>query len=206
MLEIAGQDGGLLDEPLAVRLRGAGPAAQVVWHARLRDDDGLVFRARAERPEDLPAAWRGKAAHAALGSLRPVRIDVRAETADGRAATRTLTRRIVGDGVRIRRWRDGPRATLHLPGDTPRATALVDARDGAGTLLVAAPLLASRGVIVLVLTAGEPSAAREALAAVPAAGDVTTLDAAAVPVPPGAPGGDAARWGALLVELGALEP
>src|SRR5918998_5749425 len=102
MREIAGRDGGLLDEPLALRLRGAGPDAQAVWHARLRDDDGLVFRARAERSEDLPAAWRGKAAHAALGSLRPVRIDVRAETADGRAATRTFTRRIVGDGVRIR--------------------------------------------------------------------------------------------------------
>jgi hypothetical protein len=196
MLEIQGPDNALLDDPLELRLRGAGPDAGVLWHARLRDDDGLVFRARAERPEDLPAAWRGKAPAAALGSLRPVRIEVRAEAADGRAASRTLTRLLVADGVRIRRWRDAVTATLHLPAGEPRATALVDGPVGA-----AGALLASRGVLVLAVTAGDPEAARGMLAAVPGAAEPVELAAADVPVPTGAPGGEPVRWAALLARL-----
>ena len=196
MLEIQGPDTALLDDPLTLRLRGAGPDAAVVWHARLRDDDGLVFRARADRPEDLPGAWRGKAPVAALTSLRPVRVDVRAETADGRAASRTITRLLVGDGVRIRRWRDGVTATLHLPAGAPRATVLV-----AGPAGVAGALLASRGVLVLAVTGGDLGAARDLLAAVPGAAEPAELAAADVPVPAGAPGGDAQRWAALLARL-----
>jgi hypothetical protein len=196
MLEIQGPDTALLDDPLDLRLRGAGPDAAVVWHARLRDDDGLVFRARAERPEALPAAWRGKAPEAALSSLRPVRIDVRAEAQDGRAATRTLTRLLVADGVRIRRWRDAVTATLHLPAGDPRATVLVDGPAG-----IAGALLASRGVLVLAVTGGDPAAAREMLAAVPGAADPVELAAADVPIPAGAPGGDPDRWAALQARL-----
>jgi hypothetical protein len=59
MLEIQGPDIALLDDRLELRARGAGPAAARVWQARMRDDDGLVWRARAARPEDLPGAWRG---------------------------------------------------------------------------------------------------------------------------------------------------
>jgi hypothetical protein len=198
MLEISGTDTALLDEPFALRLRGAGAGARVLWHARLRDDDGLVWRARAERPEELPATWRGKAAHAALHSLRPLRIDVRAETGDGRAATRTVTRLLVADDVRIRRWRDDLRATLHLPAAAPLVTVLVDARDGAAAPVLAAPLLASRGALVLTLTAGDPGAARERLEAVPGAGEIRDLQGAAVPFPAGAPGGDAPGWAALV--------
>jgi hypothetical protein len=197
MLEIAGPEVALLDDPFALRLRGAG-AAEVLWHARLRDDDGLVWRARAERAEDLPATWRGKARSAALHSLRPLRIDVRAETRDGRAATRTITRLLVADGVRIRRWRDGLRATLHLPPKAPRATTLIDAREAATAPALAAPLLASRGAIVLTLGAGDPDEARERLAAVPGAGEIQDLDGAAVPLPAGAPGGDRGEWAAIV--------
>jgi hypothetical protein len=196
MLEIQGPDTALLDDPLDLRLRGAGPEAAVVWHARLRDDDGLVFRARAERPQDLPAAWRGKAPEAALASLRPVRIDVRAEAADGRAASRTVTRLLVADGVRIRRWRDAVPAILHLPAGEPRATLLVDGPAG-----IAGALLASRGVLVLAVTGGDLAAARGMLAAVPGAGEPVELAAADVPVPAGAPGGEPDRWAALRTRL-----
>ena len=66
MIEIQGPATALADEPLALRARGAGPDAELTWHARMRDDDGLVWRARAERAEDLTGAWRGKAERAAL--------------------------------------------------------------------------------------------------------------------------------------------
>jgi hypothetical protein len=197
MLEISGPDNALLDEPFALRARGAGPDAQIVWHARLRDDDGLVFRARADRAEDLPGAWRGKAEHAALGSLRPLRIDVRAEAADGQAAGRTITRRLLADGVRIRRWRDDVRATLYLPADAPVATVLVTGEPAAA----AVALLASRGVLVLVLPGGDLGAARERLAAVPGAGTPRIVEAGAVPLPPGAPGGDRGAWETHLSDL-----
>lgn len=199
MLEIQGPDTALLDEPLALRARGAGPGAAVTWHARLRDDDGRVWRSRAGRAEDLPAGWRGKADRAALASLRPLRIDVRVEAADGRAASRTVTRLLVGEGVRIRRWRDGLTGVLHLPAGEPCATVVVE-----GAVGVAAPLLASRGALVLTLADGDLDAATERLAAVPgASGDAVVLGAAAVPVPPGAPGGDPPAWDALLARLGA---
>ena len=142
MIEIQGPATALADQPLALRARGAGPDAELTWHARMRDDDGLVWRARAERSEDLPGAWRGKADRAALASLRPLRIEVRVESADGQAASRTVTRLLVGEGVRVRRWRDGPVATLHLPAGTPSATLLVDGAAG-----VAPALLASHGVL-----------------------------------------------------------
>jgi hypothetical protein len=203
MLELQGPGTALLDEPLALRVRGAGPDASLLWHARLRDDDGLVWRARAERPEDLPAAWRGKAERAALGSLRPLRIDVRVEAADGQTASRTFTRLLVAEGVRIRRWRDGLRATLHLPAVAPAATALIDAREHGEAVTIAAPLLASRGVLVLALHAGEPAVARERLAAVPGAGAIREVAGSDIPIPPGAPGGDPDAWGACLSQLGA---
>jgi hypothetical protein len=196
VLEIQGPATALVDEPLALRVRGAGPGADLVWHARMRDDDGLVWRARAGRAEDLPAAWRGKAQRAALASLRPLGIDVRVEAADGRAATRTFTRALVGEGVRIRRWRDGLVGTLHLPAQEPLASVLVD-----GPAVPAAALLASRGVLVLVLVQGDEAAARERLAAVPGAGEVETLAASDVPTPAGLPGGDAAAWAELVREL-----
>jgi hypothetical protein len=198
MLEIQGPDIALLDDRLELRARGAGSADALLWQARMRDDDGLVWRARAERPEDLPGAWRGKRQHAALASLRPVRIEVRAQAPDGRAASRTLTRLLAGQGVRIRRWRDGPQATLHLPEGEPRATVLVD-----GPAPVAAALLASRGLLVLAVAGGDIGAARERLEAVPGASAVQELSAGDVPWPAGTPGADAAAWDALLARLDA---
>jgi len=200
MIEIQGAATALADEPLALRARGAGPDAGLTWHARMRDDDGLVWRARADRSEDLPGAWRGKADRAALASLRPLRIDVRVESADGRTASRTVTRLLVGEGVRVRRWRDGPVATLHLPAGTPSATLLVDGAAG-----VAPALLASHGVLVLAVASGDLDVAGERLAAVPGAQDVETLAAVDLPVPPGLPGGDPGAWASLLGRLCAPE-
>ena len=139
MIEIQGPATALADEPFTLRARGAGPDAELAWHARMRDDDGLVWRARAARPEDLPGAWRGKAERAALASLRPLRIDVRVEAADGQSASRTLTRLLVAEGVRVRRWRDGPVATLHLPAGAPSASVLVDGVAGVAPALARLP-------------------------------------------------------------------
>jgi hypothetical protein len=127
-----------------------------------------------------------------------MRLDVRVQAPDGGAAARTLTRLLVGPGVRIRRWRDGPAGTLHLPGAAPCATALVHGDAG-----IAGALLASRGVLVLTVTGGDLDAARDRLAAVPGATEITDLTAAEVPCPAGAPGGDAAAWDALVARLGA---
>jgi hypothetical protein len=200
MIESQGPATALADEPLTLRARGAGPDAELLWHARMRDDDGLVWRARAERPEDLPGAWRGKAEHAALASLRPLRIDVRVEAADGQSASRTLTRLLVAEGVRVRRWRDGPVATLHLPAGAPSASVLVDGAAG-----VAPALLASHGVLVLAVSGGDLDFARERLGAVPGAQEVEMLTAADLPVPPGLPGGDPGAWASLLARLCAPE-
>lgn len=200
MIEIQGSATALADEPFTLRARGAGPDAELVWHARMRDDDGLVWRARAARPEDLPGAWRGKAERAALASLRPLRIEVRVEAADGQSASRTLTRLLVAEGVRVRRWRDGPVATLYLPAGAPSASVLVD-----GVAGVAPPLLASHGVLVLAVATGDLDVARERLAAVPGAQDVETVTAADLPVPPGLPGGDPGAWASLLARLCAPE-
>jgi hypothetical protein len=136
-------------------------------------------------------AKEGTGAIAALRSLRPVAIEVRAEAADGRAAARTLTRRFAADGVRARRWRDGLAATLHAPADAVAcATLVIDATAGDTPLTVAtlaAPLLASRGVLVLVVGPaggraagaqtgpGQLATARERLATLPAAGDEILL-------------------------------
>lgn len=194
-LEIRGPADALLDEPLQLNARGAGPDAEVKWQARYLDDDARVWRATATRSGDLlhtfTAAKAGTGPVAVLASLRPVSLEVRAQAADGRAATRTLVRRFLDDGVRARRWRDGLAATLHLPaGDPPPcATVLLDATAGpaaAHVATLAAPLLASRGVLVLSVSpargdrgAGELLAtARERLAAVPTAGsEVVTLRA-----------------------------
>ncbi|HEU4656162.1 MAG TPA: hypothetical protein VFR97_01490, partial [Capillimicrobium sp.] len=162
-LEIRGPATALLDDPLALSARGAGDAAdELIWRARLRDDDGRVWRATAHRPEALAAAWAPAKATtgsvAALASLRPVRLEVRVETPDGRAAARTLERRLVAPGVRLRRWRTPVAATLCLPapGDPPRATVLLDAtasEEAVVAATLAGPLLASRGAIALVVPA-----------------------------------------------------
>ncbi|MEJ7798096.1 MAG: hypothetical protein WKF42_06320 [Solirubrobacteraceae bacterium] len=240
-LEIRGSTAGLLDDPFLLRVRGAGPDAQPTWRARYRDDDGRVWRAAASRPEDLPARWSpakdGTGDVAALRSLRPVSIEVRVETADGRAAARTLTRTIASGDLRTRRWRDGLTATLHVPSEpSPCATVIVDAGATAAqatTATLAAPLLASRGVLALVVIATRGAAhtahtlatARERLSAVPGAADEIVLLSALDPLGEHEPGalevvvlppnvglrerGDgesavrAAAWDALLARLGA---
>jgi hypothetical protein len=196
-LEIRGvKPGLLLDEPLLLSAAGE----DLFWRARYRDDDSRVWRARAERAVDLlPALEPAKPSSgpiAALQSLRPVQIDVRVEAPDGRAAGRAVTRRLVADGVRLRRWRDGGlSATLHLPGgDEPRTTLVVDGTGGPHEAVVAAlagPLLASRGVLVLTVAAGPLEQAREQLSAVPGARDEPLLLAAVDPLHnhPGPPGG-----------------
>jgi hypothetical protein len=197
-LELRGFDAGLLDDPFDLRVRGAGPGAQLTWRARYRDDDGRIWRAMAASCEELGARWvaakETTGEIAALRSLRPLSVDVRAELPDGRAATRTLTRRFAADGVRSRRWRDGLAATLHVPvTPEPIATVLLDGTAGdaqATVAMLAAPLLASRGVLALAVTgAGGRSsadplpAARERLAALPGASAeilvLTALDPAA---------------------------
>jgi len=172
VLEITGPAVALVDEPLELRLRGAGDdAGEILWRARLRDDDGRVWRATAERPEHLAAglapAKSGTGPVPALASLHPIRLDVHAETEDGRGAKRTFERRLLADGVRARRWREKEvRGTLFLPapGTTSAGPALlVDARlpdadaDDPQRVLAAlvAPLsaavLASRGHVTFVV-------------------------------------------------------
>ncbi|WP_187368756.1 hypothetical protein [Baekduia soli] len=238
-LEIRGAATGLLDDPLLMQARGAGRGAELVWRARLRDDDGRVWRATAPAPEGLGDAWvPSKVAPgpiAALASLHPVAIEVRVQAPDGRAATRELTRVLLGDGVRRRRWRDGLSAALFLPAaPEPCAVVLADATAGDGPAAVAAlaaPLLASRGVLVLAVTAarGRPTPAEQVqaaaarLGAVPGVRAVRTLRVAgpadaggdgapvvvlppgiAVAVPdPAAVAWRAAAWDALLADLGA---
>lgn len=238
-LEIRGPAHGLLDDPFVLRLRGAGSDAEVTWRARYRDDDGRVWRAVASRSEDLTGRWQpakdGSGDIAALRSLRPVSIDVRAETADGRAAARTFVRQIAAEGVRTRRWRDGLAATLHVPARrSPCATVIVNA---AGTdahvsaAMLAAPLLAARGVLALVVVGargadagdGHLALARERLGAVPGSSaeilllctrdplsERAALGEDAVVLPPnvgaretrdGAPAERAATWDALLARL-----
>ncbi len=144
-----------------------------MWRARYRDDHARVWRAIAPRARDLAGAWEpSKAATeslAALQSLRPVSIDVRAEVPDGRGVNRTVTRRLLGEGVRVRRWRDGLAATLYLPvAEQPCATVVVDASGGprqATIATLAAALLASRGVLALVVASVKaPQSASEVLA------------------------------------------
>ncbi|MBI5105688.1 MAG: hypothetical protein HZB46_12040 [Solirubrobacterales bacterium] len=175
----------LLDAPLALKAPGA-----VWWRARLRDDDGRVWKAEGPSPEEL--GWSGPGEVAALRSLRPVAIDLRAELAGGGAVARALRRVLLAPGVQVRRWKDAG-ATLFRPAGEPCATVVVPA-----DATLAAALLASRGALVL---AGPP---HERLAAVPGATDPLVLDAA--PLPPNVPVAeprDPAAWDALLAELGA---
>lgn len=214
-LELPGPGEGLLDDGVLVRARGAGPDAKLVWRARLRDDEGRVWRAEARSPEDLVAAWSPAKASAgpvaALQSLRPVRIDVRVETPEGRTAARTITSLLADPGVRLRRWRDGLTATLHLPAEpAPAAVAVLDATAGGDDAAVlAGPLLASRGVLVLTVTKGDVALAAERLAAVAAAGDAMPQMLTEIPLAPGVPAthedpaARAAAWDALLRRLGA---
>lgn len=177
-----------------------------MWRARLRDDDGRVWKASADTVGGLDARWlpakEGTGDVAVLASLRPVTVDVRVEAPDGAAATGAVVRTLVGAGVLVRRWReDGLTATLHRPAGAPCATVLATASPAA---TLAAPLLASRGVLVLLLARGAAAAAVERLALVPGAGEVQHLGALAVP--PGVPAratADAAAWDALLARLGA---
>lgn len=213
VLEILGDGDGLLDEPLELRLRGGG-GQPVTWRARLRDDDGRVWRAEADAPEALGAAWRPAKTPAgpvaALRSLRPVRVDVRADVEDGRGASRTVTRRLLADGVRVRRWRDGPAATLYLPAGEPVATLVADAtgEDAQAVAPLAAALLASRGVRVLVAGPGRGGAdpvqdAQALLARLPGGADAVP-DAIVLPVPAGVPatlGDDGAAWHRLLARV-----
>ncbi|HST55061.1 MAG TPA: hypothetical protein VLJ42_04075 [Solirubrobacteraceae bacterium] len=184
---------GLLDDPLLLRARGAGPEDELVWRARYRDDDARVWRATAARAPHLHETWEpakaGTGPLAALLSLRPVSIDVRVESPDGRTASRTLSRRLLAEGVRVRRWRDGLTATLYRPaGDAYRATVLIDASSGSQQTVVAAlagSLLASRGVLALAVAPARKSAesARAGLRAATgsAALDVARERLAAVP-------------------------
>jgi hypothetical protein len=227
-IEIRGAAAGLADDPLLLHARGAGPAEGLLWRARLRDDDGRVWRASAASAAALADAWIPAKATtgrlAALQSLRPLSIEVRAEAADGRAASRTLARALVGEGVRIRRWREARLgATLALPaaGAPPCATVAIDATAGpeaAAAGALAAALLASRGVLALVVPPPrEPRPAAELLrracerlAGVPGAGgEIAVLPALLPPgIPARADGGAAAparaaAWDALLARLGA---
>ena len=157
--------------------KGLGDETEAgVWRARIKDDDGRVWRSGADRPEDLWRHWapaKPGPEVAALRSLRPVSIDVRVE-AGPRAAARTFTRRLLAPDVKVRRWKDLG-ATLYLP-PAPTRTLLLE--DGE----LAAPLLASRGAIVLL---GEPTDdALERLAAVPGA---AVPERVVAPLPPGIP-------------------
>jgi hypothetical protein len=192
MLDIRGASPGLLDDPLLLEVGGATPNATLTWRGRLRDDDGFVWRAAAPTPEGLLTAWvpakPTAGPVAALRSLRPVDVDVRVEGTDGAASNRTITRRLMDDGVRARRWKDAVAGTLYLPTQTATATLLIDARepktatpqpatpDAAGAVAappaiaepataagldaapLAAALLASRGVLAFVLTSGKDDA------------------------------------------------
>jgi hypothetical protein len=189
MLEIRGAAPGLLDDPLLLDVGGAARDSALVWRARLRDDDGFVWRAADPRPEGLATAWvpakPTAGPIAALRSLHPIDVDVRVEAPDGAAASRTIRRRLLDEGVRTRRWRDGVTATLQLPALGTGAALLIDAtapappreasrtvdredeppppdpaaaaaaHHAAAGVPLAAALLASRGVIVLTVTGGQ---------------------------------------------------
>ena len=212
-LTLSDPPGALLDEPL--RLRARGPAgAELRWRARYRDDDGRVWKASAASAEELTLVWEpakhGTGPVAALQSLRPLSIDVRVEAPDGAAASRTLTRRLRAEGVRSRRWRERDvQATLHLPAE-PEAVPplLLDAAADPATAALAAPLLASRGVLTLAVTSGDLAAATERLGAVPAAsGEPVVVGEIVLPPNVGTREPDAAArvaaWDELLARVGA---
>lgn len=209
MLAIRGAAPGLLDDPLLLEVSGAPPGAPLTWRARIRDDDGFVWRASGPAPDALTwaaAKPSSAGAVAALRSLRPVELDVRVEDATGTAgASRALTRTLLGDGAKARRWKGDVHGNLYLPGTATGAGVLLDARAQADVAPLAAALLASRGVLAFVLTRGDAETAREQLARVPSAPrEIAVLDA--VPVPAGVPAqqpADPGAWDALLERLGA---
>lgn len=191
----------LLDDPFDLRAT-APDGAELRWRGRIRDDDGRVWRASAGRAHDLSWRWMpakdGTGPIAALASLRPVSIDVRVETEDGRGAVRTLRRQLVVPGVKSRRWRGEVAAVLHLPAEPePASTLLIDATAGPEAAIVAAlagPLLAARGVLTLVVPPPKRATpdlldrALEQLAAVPAVA-ATGKDPLVLPArPPRLPG------------------
>ena len=201
----------LFDEPLVLRARSE-PGDELLWRARYRDDDGRVWKAAAGTPAGLTCAWEPAKPQtgpiAALASLRPVNVDVRVEAGDGRAAGRQVTRQLLGEGVKARRWRDGLAATLYLPADPVGSAVLLDATAQAASPAPAAALLASRGVLTLAVTEGDPSAARERLAAVPGAPEDVVVEAALIPPNVGVAGDEDAHarmaaWDALLERAGA---
>ena len=201
----------LLAEPFVLRARGdAGD--ELLWRARYRDDDGRVWKAAAPTPAELTFAWQPAKPQtgpiAPLASLRPLSVDVRVEAGDGRAAGRQVTRLLLGEGVRARKWRDGLAATLYLPADPVGSAVVLDATDAPASPAPAAALLASRGVLTLAVTEGEIEAARERLAAVPSAPADVGVEAALSPPNVGVAGDDDAReraaaWDALLERAGA---
>ncbi|WP_354697443.1 hypothetical protein DSM112329_03070 [Paraconexibacter sp. AEG42_29] len=189
-LQLSAAPVALFDDGLTgTRLRGAGEQPDAVWRAKVHDDEGRVWRAIADSPGALSRAWvpakSSTGELAAHASLRPVAVEVRVELPDGRALARTVTRSFVGDGVRVRRWRDDLAASLYLPaGEGPFPAAVLDATEGAEAVAVGAlagALLASRGVLSLVVAPPAryaPGAGRAALAlavervaALPAAAD-----------------------------------
>jgi hypothetical protein len=227
MLEIRGAAPGLLDDPLLLDVGGAPRDSTLVWRARLRDDDGFVWRAADPRAAGLATAWvpakPTAGPIAALRSLHPIDVDVRVEAPDGSAASRTIRRRLLDEGVRTRRWRDQLIATLQLPALATGAALLIDAtaqddaaaHHAAAGVPLAAALLASRGIVVLTVTGGKGDplpGARERLAAVPGVGgDVASYAAADIPLPAGVglrgedrPGAiaRAEAWDTLLARLG----
>lgn len=220
-LGIRGPGGLLLDEPFLLEPRGADPGETLVWRGRLRDDDHRVWRANASRPQDLGLQWAPSKGPAgpipALSSLRPVTVEVRVELPDRRAATREMTRVLLADGVRVRRWREGVTGTLLRPADElPAATVVLDARDPdprvQAVATLAGALLASRGVLLLtVLPAranptgdaaldaaaaqvlrvpGAPAHVRVLGVRVPGDEEEEEGDGPAVVLPAGIPGGD----------------
>jgi hypothetical protein len=212
-LELRAAPDELLDAPLEASVRGAG-GGELLWRARAQDDDGRVWRASAARPEELTAAWAPAKATtgevAALRSLRPLAVELRAEASDGRATARTVRRRLLADGVKVRRWKDGVAGTLLLPGrDGPCAAVAVTEAVVPDALLPAAALLASRGVLVFAAASEQDGElALRLLASIPAAGRAERPPRLIppLPLPPGLPtraAADAAAWDALLAELGA---
>ena len=194
-----------LDDPLGLRGRGAGGETDSSWRARFRDDDGRVWRAAPGARGEPAAAWApakpGTGPFAALRSLHPVAIELRLEAADGRSAARTVTRRLLADGVQVRTLAGRPRRPALPPRRHPASALVIDATSGAGHDAVATPaaaLLASRGVLVLAVGPGRgkttPAAmlaeARERLAALPAAAGtpVTVLPALELAAAAGPPG------------------
>lgn len=179
-LDIRTDPEALVGTPLATGLRGGGPDADVLWRARTRDDDGRVWQSQAYSAIELGTSWTPAKASSGVAanrrSLHPLEIEVRAELDDGRTSARTVRRRLVADGVRVRRWR-GEKATLYLPHGDPQQTVLIDATsDEPEWLVPASAVLASQGAIVLTATAGaDIEKLQQQLAAVPGAGEIQRL-------------------------------